>query len=73
VFRSKAAVVSGVIVACYLAIGILDSLHYRPRLEGSGILEESPNLAAYVARAKERPAYQRAFAAQRAVWEANKG
>jgi peptide/nickel transport system permease protein len=35
VFRSKAAVVSGVIVACYLAIGILDSLHYRPRLQGS--------------------------------------
>jgi len=48
-------------------------VHVLRRLEGSGILEESPNLAAYVARAKERPAYQRAFAAQRAVWEANKG
>jgi glutathione S-transferase len=48
-------------------------VHVLRRLEGSGILEEYPNLAAYVARAKERPAYQRAFAAQRAVWEANKG
>ena len=48
-------------------------VHVLRRLEGSGMLEEYPNLAAYVARAKERPAYQRAFAAQRAVWEANKG
>lgn len=39
------------------------------RLEGSGMLEEHPNLAAYVERAKARPAYQRAFAAQRAVFE----
>jgi glutathione S-transferase len=48
-------------------------VHVLRRLEGSGILEEFSNLAAYVARAKERPAYQRAFAAQLAVWEANKG
>jgi glutathione S-transferase len=48
-------------------------VHVLQRLEGTDILQEYPNLAAYVARAKERPAYQRAFAAQLAVWEANKG
>ena len=42
------------------------------RLDGTGIVQEYPNLAAYVARAKQRPAYKRAFAAQLAVWEANK-
>lgn len=39
------------------------------RLAGSGLVEEHPNLAAYVARGESRPAYQRAFAAQRAVFE----
>jgi len=39
------------------------------RLESSGMLEEDPNLAAYVDRGKARPAYQRAFAAQLAVFE----
>jgi glutathione S-transferase len=34
------------------------------RLRASGILDEFPNLAAYVARGEARPAYQRAFAAQ---------
>lgn len=38
------------------------------RLEGSGILEEFPNLAAYVARGEARPAYRRAFEAQLAVF-----
>ena len=38
------------------------------RLEGSGLVEEFPNLAAYVARGKERPAYKRAFEAQHAVF-----
>jgi glutathione S-transferase len=38
------------------------------RLEGSGILEEYPNLSAYVARAKARPAYKRAFDDQLAVF-----
>ncbi|MET0272211.1 MAG: glutathione S-transferase family protein [Phenylobacterium sp.] len=38
------------------------------RLGGSGILEEYPNLAAYVARGEARPAYQRAFADQLAVF-----
>jgi glutathione S-transferase len=37
------------------------------RLRASGILDEYPNLAAYVARGEARPAYQRAFAAQLAV------
>ncbi|NNH59759.1 glutathione S-transferase family protein [Rhizobium laguerreae] len=40
------------------------------RLKGSGILEEYPNLAAYVARGVSRPAYKRAFAAQLAVFTA---
>jgi len=37
------------------------------RLRASGLLDEYPNLAAYVARGEARPAYRRAFAAQRAV------
>lgn len=40
------------------------------RLEGSGLAEDYPNLAAYVARGEARPAYRRAFDAQRAVFEA---
>ncbi|NTX07279.1 MULTISPECIES: glutathione S-transferase family protein [Myxococcus] len=40
------------------------------RLQTSGILEAYPSLAAYIARAEARPAYQRAFAAQRAVFNA---
>jgi glutathione S-transferase len=38
------------------------------RLQGSGLLEEFPNLAAYVARGEARPAFKRAFAAQLAVF-----
>jgi len=37
------------------------------RLRASGLLDEYPNLAAYVARGEARPAYQRAFEAQLAV------
>ncbi|NKK63316.1 glutathione S-transferase family protein [Rhizobium leguminosarum] len=40
------------------------------RLKGSAILEEYPNLSAYVARGEARPAYKRAFAAQLAVFTA---
>ena len=36
------------------------------RLRMSGLLDEYPGLAAYVARGEARPAYRRAFAAQRA-------
>ena len=41
------------------------------RLRASGILDEFPKLAAYVARGEARPAYERAFAAQLAVFTAN--
>ncbi len=41
------------------------------RLGASGILETYPTLSAYVARAEARPAYQRAFADQLAVFEAS--
>jgi glutathione S-transferase len=37
------------------------------RLKLSGILNEFPNLAAYIARGEARPAYKRAFAAQLAI------
>ena len=37
------------------------------RLKPSGLLNEFPSLAAYVARGEARPAYKRAFAAQLAV------
>ncbi len=37
------------------------------RLRPSGLLDEYPNLAAYVARGEARPAYKRAFAAQLAI------
>lgn len=40
------------------------------RLPRPGLLEEYPTLAAYVARAEARPAYRRAFDAQRAVFTA---
>jgi glutathione S-transferase len=39
------------------------------RLQSSGIVGEYPDLAAYVDRATARPAYQRAFAAQLAVFQ----
>ena len=45
-------------------------LRLRP---SSSLLDEHPNLLAYVARAEARPAYQRAFAAQLAVFTANSG
>jgi glutathione S-transferase len=41
------------------------------RLRASGMLDEYPNLAAYVARGEARPAYQRAFDAQLAVNNGN--
>ncbi|MCX5515277.1 glutathione S-transferase [Kaistia algarum] len=37
------------------------------RLRRSGLLDEFPSIAAYVARGEARPAYQRAFAAQLSV------
>lgn len=38
------------------------------RLQGSSMLEEYPNLSAYVARGEARPAFKRAFDAQLAVF-----
>jgi glutathione S-transferase len=43
-------------------------VHVLLRLSGSGILDEYPNLSAYVARGEARPAYKRAFDAQLAVF-----
>jgi glutathione S-transferase len=40
------------------------------RLNGSGILEEYPNLSGYVARGEARPAFKRAFDDQLAVFTA---
>ena len=42
------------------------------RLGSSGLLEAFPKLIAYMARAQARPAYEQAFEAQLAVYEANK-
>ena len=50
--------------------GDLLMVHALQRLAGSGLIEEFPNLAAYVARTESRPAYKRAFAAQLAVFNA---
>jgi glutathione S-transferase len=52
------------------AFSVADLLmvHVLQRLKRSGILDEFPNLSAYVARAEARPAYKRAFAAQLAVF-----
>jgi len=41
------------------------------RLGSSGLLKEYPNLAAYVARGEARPAHQRAFDAQLAVFNSS--
>jgi glutathione S-transferase len=48
--------------------GDLQMVTVLRRLASSRLLEEYPNLAAYVARAEERPAFQRAFEAQLAVF-----
>src|SRR6185503_11372041 len=48
--------------------GDLMMVHVLQRLKPSGLLDEFPNLSAYVARAEARPAYKRAFAAQLAVF-----
>jgi glutathione S-transferase len=42
------------------------------RLKSSGILDEYPNVAAYVARGEARPAYRRAFEAQLAAYRASR-
>jgi glutathione S-transferase len=47
--------------------------HVLRRLTPSGLLDEFPSLAAYVARGEARPAFQRAFDAQFAVFKAASG
>ena len=42
------------------------------RHAAGGIIDEFPNLVAYVDRGMARPAFQRAFAAQKAVFDASK-
>jgi glutathione S-transferase len=49
--------------------GDLIMAHVLRRLGRSGLLQDYPILRAYIARAEARPAYQRAFAAQLAVFE----
>ena len=48
--------------------GDLMMVHVLQRLGSSGLLNEYPNIAAYIARGEARPAYLRAFAAQLAVF-----
>jgi glutathione S-transferase len=48
--------------------GDLMMVHALLRLRPSGLLDEYPSLAAYVARGEARPAFKRAFAAQMAVF-----
>lgn len=51
--------------------GDLLMVHVLLRLRGSALLEAHPNLLAYVARGEARPAYGRAFAAQKAAYDAS--
>lgn len=48
--------------------GDLMMVHTLQRLKPSGLLDDYPNLATYVARGEARPAYRRAFVAQLAVF-----
>ncbi len=48
--------------------GDLMMVHVLQRLKPSGLLNGYPNLSAYIARAEARPAYERAFGAQLAVF-----
>jgi glutathione S-transferase len=50
--------------------GDLMMVHAIRRLAGSGLLDDYSNLRAYIARAEARPAYQRAFDAQLAIFTA---
>lgn len=50
------------------SIGDIMMIGLLRRLEGTALLEEYPNLIAYVARGAERPAFKRAFDAQFAVF-----
>ena len=49
--------------------GDLLMVHVLLRAKTSGLLDEYPRLAAYVTRGEARPAYRRAFDAQRAAFD----
>lgn len=49
-------------------VGDLMMVSVLQRLKPSGLINEFPDMAAYVARAEARPAYQRAYAAQAAFF-----
>jgi glutathione S-transferase len=53
------------------SVGDLMMVSVLLRWRASGMVQEFPSLCAYVARAEARPAYQRAFAAQLAVFTAS--
>lgn len=53
--------------------GDLTMVSVLQRLKGSDLLNDYPVLTAYVARAEARPAYRRAFEAQRAAFERREG
>ncbi|HTT96814.1 MAG TPA: glutathione S-transferase family protein [Rhizomicrobium sp.] len=53
--------------------GDLMTIAVLRRLRASGLLDEFANVATYVARGEARPAFQRAFAAQLAVFTAASG
>jgi glutathione S-transferase len=53
------------------SVGDLMMVEVLLRPAAFNLLEDWPNLQAYVARAQARPAFQRAFAAQKAVFEAS--
>lgn len=55
------------------SVGDLMMVAVLRRLHGSGLLEDYPTVQAYVARGEARPAFQRAFLAQKAVFDAVAG
>jgi glutathione S-transferase len=55
-----------------LMVTVLRRLESANSPDGPHLLDEFPSIAAYVARGKERPAFKRAFEAQRAVFEVAK-
>jgi glutathione S-transferase len=55
------------------SVGDIAMVTVLRRLGSSGLLQEYPNLAAYVARGEARPAFKRAFDAQLAVFTAASG
>ena len=55
----------------FAALNTVEMIGVLFRTKDLGLLERYSNLRDYVARGDDRPAFRRAFAAQRAVFEAN--